>query len=139
MALLTTENYHHLHLSGWPVTLAELYGPREERLCLYNTLSAEPHKGTQSVFKSSLLKDRRDQKDFTGRQGQHQVKLFPCRGAACTRVGKLLLLLLSRFSRVRLCDPMDCSLPGSSVHGIFQARVLEWVAMSFSMGSLQAC
>ena len=90
----------------------------------------------------------------------------------------LLLLLLSRFSRVRLCvtpqtaahqappslgfsrqehwsglpfpspmherksesevaqscltlsDPMDCSLPGSSVHGIFQARVLEWVALA---------
>ena len=31
-----------------------------------------------------------------------------------------------------LCDPMDCSLPGSSVYGIFQARVLEWVAISFS-------
>ena len=34
-----------------------------------------------------------------------------------------------------LCDPMDCSLPGSSVHGIFQARVLEWVAISFSRRS----
>ena len=34
-----------------------------------------------------------------------------------------------------LGDPMDCSLPGSSVHGIFQARVLEWVAISFSRGS----
>ena len=31
-----------------------------------------------------------------------------------------------------LCNPMDCSLPGSSVHGIFQARVLEWVAIAFS-------
>ena len=31
-----------------------------------------------------------------------------------------------------LCDPVDCSLPGSSVHGIFQARILEWVAISFS-------
>ena len=31
-----------------------------------------------------------------------------------------------------LRNPMDCSLPGSSVHGIFQARVLEWVAISFS-------
>ena len=91
----------------------------------------------------------------------------------------LLLLLLSRFSRVRLCatpetaahqappslgfsrqecwsrlpfpspmresevtqlcptlrDPMDCSLPGSSGHGIFQARVLEWGAIAFSHGS----
>ena len=90
----------------------------------------------------------------------------------------MLLLLLSRFSRVRLCvtqwtaahqapsslgfsrkehwsglqfpspmhesesedtqscltltDPMDCSLPGYSVHGIFQARVLEWGAIAFS-------
>ena len=34
-----------------------------------------------------------------------------------------------------LCDPMDCSLPGSSVHGIFQARVLEWIAFSFSSRS----
>ena len=96
----------------------------------------------------------------------------------------LLLLLLSRFSRVRLCatpqtaanqaplswdspgkntgvgchfllqymkvksesevaqscptlsDPMDCSLPGSSIHGIFQARVLEWGAIAFSAPQL---
>jgi len=31
-----------------------------------------------------------------------------------------------------LSDPMDCSLPGSSVHGIFQARILEWGAIAFS-------
>ena len=36
-----------------------------------------------------------------------------------------------------LCDPMDCSLPCSSVHGIFQTRVLEWIAISFSRGSSQ--
>ena len=36
-----------------------------------------------------------------------------------------------------LCDSMDCSLPGSSVHGIFQARILEWVAISSSRGSSQ--
>ena len=36
-----------------------------------------------------------------------------------------------------LCDPMDYSPPGSSVHGIFQARILEWVATSFSRGSSQ--
>ena len=34
-----------------------------------------------------------------------------------------------------LCNPMDCSLPGSSIHGIFQTRILEWVAISFSRGS----
>ena len=36
-----------------------------------------------------------------------------------------------------LCNPVDCSLPGSSIHGIFQARILEWVAISFSRGSSQ--
>ena len=36
-----------------------------------------------------------------------------------------------------LCDPMDCSLPGSSVHGLLQARILEWVAFPFSRGSSQ--
>ena len=35
-------------------------------------------------------------------------------------------------SCLTLSDPMDCSLPGSSVHGIFQARVLEWGAIAFS-------
>ena len=39
------------------------------------------------------------------------------------------------LSRVWLCDPMDCSLPGSSLHGILQARVLEWVVISFSRAS----
>ena len=38
-------------------------------------------------------------------------------------------------SCLTLCDPMDCSLSGSSVHGIFQARLLEWIAISFSRGS----
>ena len=33
-----------------------------------------------------------------------------------------------------LCDPMGCSLPGSSVHGILQARILEWVAIPFDRG-----
>ena len=45
------------------------------------------------------------------------------------------LILLSRFS-MSDSDPMDCNLPGSSVHGILQARILEWVAISFSWGSL---
>ena len=39
------------------------------------------------------------------------------------------------LSHVRLHDPMDWSPPGSSVHGIFQARILEWVAISYSRGS----
>ena len=38
-----------------------------------------------------------------------------------------------------LGDPMDCSLPGSSIHGIFQARVLEWVAIAFSYDKTEQC
>ena len=41
------------------------------------------------------------------------------------------------LSHVWLCDPMNCSLRGSSIHGIFQARILEWVAISFSRGFSQ--
>ena len=44
----------------------------------------------------------------------------------------LLLLLLSCFSRVRLFATIDGSPPGSPVPGILQARILEWVAISFS-------
>ena len=51
-----------------------------------------------------------------------------------------ILHLTHRWSEVAqscptLCDPVDCSPPGSSVHGILQARILEWVALSFSRGS----
>ena len=46
--------------------------------------------------------------------------------------GKQLQLWLT------LCDPMDCSLPGSSVHGILQASMLEWVAVPSSRGFSQS-
>ena len=46
------------------------------------------------------------------------------------------IVIVQSLSCVQLfCNPMDCSLPGSSVHGISQARILEWVAISFSTRS----
>ena len=63
-----------------------------------------------------------------------------------TFVGKGMSLLFNTLSRLEvlvsqscltLCNPMDCSLPGSSVHGFLQARILEWVAIPFSRGSSQ--
>ena len=45
-----------------------------------------------------------------------------------------LCCLWSRSVMLTLCDPVDCSLPGSSIHGIFQTRVLEWAAISHSRG-----
>ena len=54
--------------------------------------------------------------------------LFSCNNKEC------VCLLLAQLC-LTLCDAMDWSLPGSSGHGIFQARILEWVAISFSRGS----
>ena len=53
--------------------------------------------------------------------------------------GKPSLLKWSEVAQLclTLCNPMDCSLPGFSIQGIFQARVLEWVAISLSRGSSQ--
>ena len=49
-------------------------------------------------------------------------------------VNEILNLRASCFS-VSLCDLMDCSLPGSSVHGILQARILKWIVMPSFRGS----
>ena len=58
------------------------------------------------------------------------------------RLGKKLYYQSKSASEVAqscptLCDLVDCSLPGSSIQGILQARILEWVAISFSRGSSQ--
>ena len=54
---------------------------------------------------------------------------------------KFMSFLLSSAKWIQwcptLCNPMDCSPPGSSLHGVFQARILGWVAISFSRGSSQ--
>ena len=52
-----------------------------------------------------------------------------CVGGVCVCV------CVCSLSCLTLCNPLDCSPQGSSVHGIFQARILEWVASSFSRGS----
>ena len=67
--------------------------------------------------------------------------LYPQKWGMCVCLHKKIYLVYkSDDSEVlqlcpTLCNPMDCSLPGSSVHGIFQARILEWVAISFSRRS----
>ena len=45
----------------------------------------------------------------------------------------LMKVKVKLLSRVQLSDPMDCSLPGSSINGVFQARVLDWGAFAFSV------
>ena len=53
------------------------------------------------------------------------------------RMTSYFVVVLATKSYSTLSDLMDCSLPGSSVHGILQARILEWVVISFSRGSFQ--
>ena len=66
----------------------------------------------------------------------------------CSSVGKQMKCSMSMWQNAcicakslqswpTLCDSVDCSLPGSSIHGILQARILEWVAMPSSRGSSQ--
>ena len=51
--------------------------------------------------------------------------------------GEVEVKVLVAQSCLTICNPMACILPGSSVHGILQARILEWVAIPFSKGSSQ--
>ena len=74
----------------------------------------------------------------------HSQKIYPEIGKAARDTAPVKIRItqghcfcLAAQSCPTLCDPMDCSPPGSSVHGISQVRILEWVAISFSMGSSQ--
>ena len=58
----------------------------------------------------------------------------PAESTAQIKLPCVCACMLSHFSCVWLCDPVDSQPPGSSVHGISQARTLEWVAMPFFMG-----
>ena len=63
--------------------------------------------------------------------------LLSCIQGLCYHLSKLHVLCCANLllSCLTLCDPMDCSPPGFSVHGILQARILEWIAMPSSRGS----
>ena len=66
-----------------------------------------------------------------------QLSYPPVLLVGCYYAGFCAVLCFIIQSCLTLCDPMDWSPPGSSVHGILQARMLEWVAMPFSKGSSQ--
>ena len=80
-----------------------------------------------------VAKSRTRLSDFT-----FTIKQSITENALARWVGATYLLSLVKVkitqSCLTLCDPMDCSLPGSSVHGILQARILEWIAIPFSKG-----
>ena len=80
------------------------------------------------VKEDENISSRRGEKD------QRLPSLFDFPKEALTNLKSESEVILSRPT---LCDPMNCSLSGSSVHGIFQARILECVAISSSRGSSQ--
>ena len=91
-------------------------------------------------FRLHLKQDSKQMRDskqmsFLGTRKEKE-KQGRC-GHMCVKCNYVYLLYMPVHVRVAqlcltLCDPMDCSLPGSFVHGIFQARVLEWGAIAFS-------
>ena len=83
------------------------------------------YQASLSKKKKSSLRNKRH-KMHTSLQDPHRIS-----------PGHPLIVCVCAQSCATLCDPMDYSLPGSSVHGILQARVLEWVAIPFSRGSSQ--
>ena len=99
------------------------------------------------LVKSFRCKDRAQNyktlmKKIEGDTNKWKDTLFSCIGRI--NIVKIFILpkAIYRFNTCRcaqccpnLCNLTDCSLPGSSVHGIFQTRVLEWVAISFSRRS----
>ena len=93
-----------------------------------------PHKMTGKIWEAIV--------QFTAQKHKFTKKLRfnyttrECLPSSCTYHYACYWCLVTK-SCLTLCDPMDHSLPGSSVHGISQARTLEWVVISFSRGSSQ--
>ena len=116
-------------LKGWQFSLRPMYAqppiPSQTQKFSYSFANCII---TSRSEKKNLSKNQRIFKLTLGISQSNKLVFPPWKLQAFSK----LILLLSHFSRVRLCDPMDCSLPGFSVHGILQARTLEWVASSFS-------
>ena len=95
------------------------------------TLFTKDLSSFQKHMKEYWLKDFSEQPLTTGDVLKYLVGNWKQEGNICLSWNEVAQ------SCPTLWDPMNCSLSGSSVHGIFQARILEWVAISFSRGSSQ--
>ena len=108
-----------------PTAYVSLVSHAHQNLCIHQCLAQRPAgKNCKSHWlnlpRCSYLK--------------HKIKRGPRKKHAILFYFIVLYVLVAQ-SCLTLCDPMDCSPPGSPVHGIFQVRILEWVAISFSRGS----
>ena len=106
------------------------------KCCVMSTLFCHREmRGFPSPFNLNLTEPRLRLLESMEPQNQYQTHMRKkqMRYANYLPNRKAVYLKVTQ-SCLTLCDPMDCSLPSSSVHGILQARVLEWVAISFSRG-----
>ena len=87
------------------------------------------------LYKQHILRNLLCIRRWVSETNEDQSPSVPSCGA--DPGGVLVCFMQSCLSCGQLCDPMDCSPPGSSIHEIFQARILEWVAFSFSRGSIK--
>ena len=91
------------------------------------------------IYNGALLMHKKEQNCFIFRD-MDRLRDPHTEGGESERVEQipyLCMYVLSLQLCPTLCDPMDCSPPGSSVHGILQLRTQEWIAMSSSRGSSQ--
>ena len=129
------------------------YLPRMTAVCLF---SAQPHNvvksprcfyplGCHVTTRGTLDVEVDLRVSLCQPSARQSVKISPVQEPAVNHILGGILHYSHCFLKVKwsevaqscptLCDPIDCSLSGSSVHGIFQARVLEWIAISFPRGS----
>ena len=108
-----------------------------ESICI---LFQSPHSFHHPVTASCLWENKpspsietQDQTQSLPHQGVHKCSQACCGGYS--NPFSIMRTCAQLLSHVQLCDSMDCSQPGSSVHGILQPRILEWVAMPSSRGS----
>ena len=119
---------YKLQHKTWNIkVLEENTGKKLHDKSLWNPFSIWHQKLSQQKQKQT---SRITSKRFIPVSGSEFLKSLEFPKCACVHAKSLQ-------SCPTLCDPMDCSPPGSSVHGILQARILKWVAIPFSKGSSQ--
>ena len=120
--VMLTQLYWTPYLQPHDLQLARL-------LCPWNFPGRKPEVGCHFLFQGIFLP-----------KDQNCISCVFCIGRQilyhCTTQEALYTHIQSCLT---LCEPMDCSPPGSSIHGIFQARILEWVAISFSSTHMHIC